>query len=248
MAWLWLWTDILDCSKLAELDDTTFRGWIMLLACAKRHDLDGCLPRLKDLAYWCRKDESAVKTWLLVLAEHQLVEREGDDFKIHDWHYWQPGRSGPTSGVHGKAKTNAERQREYRQREREKRETDERNVTEPPVTPITNNNRGEERREGITLRNDNSLVTNNVTPNVTPSPSPPLTPHQQECINQATEKWGASNGDMYIGEMLKVYHEDIVMECMDKYWDKHGQQFKPALFRGYCKTALNDQLTRNGRP
>ena len=44
MAWLCLWTDILDCPKLAELDDATIGGWILILAAVKRHDQAGLVP------------------------------------------------------------------------------------------------------------------------------------------------------------------------------------------------------------
>ena len=49
MAWLCLWTDILDCPKLAELDDATIGGWILILAAVKRHDQAGLVPPVKRL-------------------------------------------------------------------------------------------------------------------------------------------------------------------------------------------------------
>ncbi len=246
MSWLWLWTDILDSEKVAELDDSSFRGWTLFLACAKRHDQEGVLPPIKKLSYWCRQTETTVRGWLSALEESEFIEKNEDTYTMHDWDHWQartPGRK-PLDQMGGKALSNAQRQRRYR-------EAHPRNVTLPSALPVTENNREEESRERITLRNENYSVTNNVIPSVTLPPvpiSPPVwNDHQQQCIEQATTKWGASNGDIFVGELLGIFHEDVVMEAMDAYWDKNGRDFRPRLLRGFCQTAFKDKQKKGAR-
>jgi len=242
MSWLWLWTDILDSEKIAELDDPTFRGWITLLACAKRHEAAGVLPPLKKLAYWCRRPESTVKCWVLILADHGLIDKEGDEFRVHDWEQWQPRIPGPRTD--GKAMSNAERQRAYRERQKTRRDS----VTSPLHSP-EDSNKEEERRVRITSRNDNCLVTDNELRNVTP-PSPPLSSlpwddRQQQCIDQATRHWGASNGDVIVGELLRTFSPEIVMASMDVHFERFKQELKPAYLRKTCEGKYRDQ--ENGR-
>jgi hypothetical protein len=247
MSWLWLWTDILDSEKIAELDDPTFRGWIMILACAKRNDAAGDLPPLKKLAYWCRRPESIVKGWLLILVDHGLIDRDDDSFSVHDWDQWQPRNPGPRPipGGSGKAMSNADRQRRYRERQKSMR-----NDVTPPLHSPEENNREEERRERITLRNDNCLVMNNDVTLRYPPPPPlsslPLDDLQQQCIDQATRLWGASNGDMIVGELLRTFSAEIVMESMDVHFEKFKQDLKPAYLRKTCEGKFRDNQRKKG--
>ena len=246
MAWLCLWTDVLDCEKLAELDDTTFRGWILLLACAKRHDAAGALPSLKKLAYWCRYSEREVKAWLLELEDHGLLDRDGDEFSVHDWDHWQPRTPGRKPGSE-KPKTNAERQRLWRENHPRTAVTD---VT-PPLDSPKENNKKEERRSTLPLRNENVFVTNNVTPPQIDETT--LIPNSIEwkifhCIKQGGEKWGASNGEAVVNDLLRTFDPDIVMEAMDQCWNRFQAELKPAYLRKCCEGKHKDFVLKNGKP
>ena len=232
--------------KLAELDDATFRGWIMLLACAKRHELDGMLPRLKDLAYWCRRPESVVKTWLLVLVEHDLIDRNGDVFIIHDWEHWQPRKPGPKAS--GTAANNMERQRAWRQRQKA-----ERNGRNAPLHS-PENNIIEESRLQTPLRNDDTIVTNSVTPPPAAAPSfspPPMNAESDKICNLAAEIGGDVSWSLWASRRIQMGDSPAVLEAalrtsVDA--GKLNQSYVGRIAARYAAEGIPVQANGNGRP
>jgi hypothetical protein len=69
---------------------------------------------------------------------------------------------------------------------------------------------------------------------------PPWDPHQQEVINLATQRWGACNGDYFVGDLLGAYPPELVRVAMDRHWDKVGPGLRPALLRSTCQGMLVD--------
>jgi len=68
---------------------------------------------------------------------------------------------------------------------------------------------------------------------------------QQQCVDQATRHWGASNGDVIIGELLRTFSPEIVMASMDVHFERFKNNLKPAYLRKTCEGKYRDQ--ENGR-
>ncbi len=208
MAWLWLWTDILDSEKIADLDDSSFRGWVILLACAKRHESGGELPPLKKLAYWCRQKETIVRGWLSALEEAGFVEKNDGTYVMHDWDQWQARTPGRKSG--GKALSNAERQRRFREARRNAASTV--TAVTPPVPPIENN-RIEESIDRIPLRNERNFVTDNVTSIPTP-PTPPISSSEEDRVCRLAEEIGGDvSWAMWVSSRFKLGDTPTVIQA-----------------------------------
>ena len=79
---------------------------------------------------------------------------------------------------------------------------------------------------------------------------PPWNPRQQECIDLAAQRWGASNGDCQVGDLLRVYTPELVMEAMDRHFAKVGASIRPPLLIATCRGLFNDGWTSgsNGKP
>ena len=226
MPWLRLWTDILDDPDLHAVPRDVRSVWYDCLAICKRINptgMTGELPPMNRLAVMLHETPPQAERYLDALVTVGLLERNGVTLKVHGWARWQA----PSD------RTNAARQKRHRDK-----------TKIPPHPPE------EKRREGegeVTLRNAPVTALRNEMPPPAPPSILPWNDRQQQCVDQARDKWGASNGDVFVGELLTIYPEDIVMDSMDSYWDKHGRQFKPALLRGFCKTRFNDLLAKNGK-
>ncbi|MGO9920972.1 MAG: hypothetical protein ACLQIB_40575, partial [Isosphaeraceae bacterium] len=59
----------------------------------------------------------------------------------------------------------------------------------------------------------------------------------------ATQRWGASNGDCMIGDLLRAYPVELVRAAIDRHWDKVGARIRPALLRATCQGMLADGWT-----
>ena len=69
---------------------------------------------------------------------------------------------------------------------------------------------------------------------------PPWDPAQQEVIDLAGQRWGASNGDCIVGDLLRTYSAELVMEAIDRHWSKVGPALRPALLMATCRGMLAD--------
>src|SRR5208282_4891626 len=112
--------------------------------------------------------------------------------RVHDWEKWQEPKD----------RTNAKRQAAYKQRVAEKKKSSTKELPDSETET-------EERRGRI----DTSVIATalpdvvTVLPPEQLPPCPPIswTENQMHCINQARDMWGASNGDTFVGEMLRIY-------------------------------------------
>jgi hypothetical protein len=66
----------------------------------------------------------------------------------------------------------------------------------------------------------------------------PLNSLQNECISVAASRWGASNGDSAVGDLLRSYEADLVREAIDRHWAKVGPALNRALLIGTCRGML----------
>ncbi len=234
-----LWDSMLDNLKLHRLGPEAIGKWCYMLLAAQRHDaLEGTLPDLETLSFWLRQPEGTVKEWLAELVAARLVDRSGKSYAIHDWDEWRCKGD------------KAARERMRRKRERDRNEGENGHV---------------ERNAG---RNTERNVTPDVTPNVTPHVTgvfpprkelaeaeaeeeekrgnpPPLIrsawgADEQAVVDLALERWGASNGDSVVMDLLRDYPAALVRAAMDRHWDNVGEAIKPALLRGICRGIWND--------
>ena len=226
MPWLRLWTDILDSEKIGDLDDATLWGWALILLATKKFNQDGLLPPLKKMAYWLRRPEASVDGWLKKLVKAGLIEKSADGLRAHDWNRWQEPKD----------HTNSFRQAKHRGAKK----------SLSALSPETDSETDSE-----TERETDSEGP--VTAAPLPAAVTPLLPRsdvsfwddrQQQCVDLATRRWGASNGDVIVGDLLRSYSAEIVMESIDQHWDKVGQAIAPALLRSTCKGKHEDQRKR----
>lgn len=74
------------------------------------------------------------------------------------------------------------------------------------------------------------------------APDPPLRPSPipddpvaKQCLQLAMDRWGASNGDALVGDLLRTFKPPIVRHAIDREWDKHGANLKPSYLRSICQ-------------
>jgi hypothetical protein len=63
---------------------------------------------------------------------------------------------------------------------------------------------------------------------------------QQEVIDLATQRWGACNGDSVVGDLLRLYPAELVMEAIDRHWAKVGPGLRPAYLIATCRGMFDD--------
>ena len=232
--WLRLWVDVLDSPKIHELDVDLFAGWVKLLLVAKKFRQNGKLPGGKLAAFWSHQDGATVARWYRDLEARGFLERDADSqLWIHDWRHWQ-------------SPTNAERQRRYRDR-----------LRSPSALPLETKTETKTER-GDTERNARyaPTVTRVTVERNAPIPDPPQNSppvswdsRQQEVMELARERWGASNGDYFVGDLLKTHTADLVMEAIDRHWNKVGPAIRPPLLAATCRGMQADGWTPvTGKP
>lgn len=127
-----LWTDILDapCWKVLDLPADVYRFWTLCLLSAQKYDyLDGFLPDLRTLAFWCHMDQDECSRLREKLLGCGLIDRvtsagrdrdmpvtgharvtnrpcDADQFKVHDWDNW---RAVKDAGAKGRKRKQRER-------------------------------------------------------------------------------------------------------------------------------------------
>jgi len=77
------------------------------------------------------------------------------------------------------------------------------------------------------------------------NPPPGWDSRQEEVVALATQRWGSSNGDCMIGDLLRAYPVELVKAAVDRHWDKVGPNIRPALLRATCQGMLADGWTPN---
>ena len=213
-----LWTCILKSRKVGALPADIFRFWVFCLVSAQDHDhRRGTLPSLDDLAYSLHMELADVTPLMSQLVTRGFVTCRDGVHAIHDWQDWKV-RVDPTA---------AERKR----RERAKIGESGGNGSVTDVTDVTH-----VRDCHDVTRQQNRTESNRAESPPTPIPSPvltkPFTDEEQALVTRAAERWGASNGDAVVGDLLREYPAAWVKLACEAEWDKHGLALNPRYLRG----------------
>lgn len=238
MDWLPLWNKTLWCSKVQSLPGDVFKAWVNLIMFANLINADGDLPSMEDIHFALHLDHETLKRFIEIMVSAGLVDRDTDEqdktsvrLSIHDWGQWQikPAKS-------------TDRVRRFRERSKKKSRETQGNACNVSETRGNEGNdetpkrRGEDkRREGEKMPPQKDETFHKLPPIRSPN-----TEADQRAIALATERWGASNGDSTVGDLLRTYEPDLVIEAMNRHWDKQGAKIKPALLRGACEGMFND--------
>ncbi len=235
-SWLRLFVEILDNPKIHELDTDLFTGWIKVLLATKKHRQNGKLPGGQILAFWVHQEGSTVSRWLRDLEARGFLDRDDDgQLWVRNWLNWQS----PTS---------AERQQRYRARKKDDLSRTLSGGIDRDIDREGDTNRNARCNADVTR--DVTRYVTRVTRDVTRDSAPPkITPpifdsRQQEVLDLATQRWGSSNGDCIVGDLLRIYPPELVMEAMDRHFDKVGPAIRPALLRAACQGMLSDGWPR----
>ena len=223
-----LWTSILRSKKVFDLPDDLFRTWALFLLSAQEHDhRSGSLPRTEDLAHSLHLDEKECLSRLSRLSRDGFLDECEGVFTIHDWDDWKVRKDF----------TGAERKRRQREKDKDKKRL--RKMSNGADVTVCH---GTSRDvTNVTMSRPNSTTTASIEEGTHSPFVPILTPRQKECIDLAAARWGTQNGDSFIGDLLKTYTPEIVMESMDAHWDSVGPGLKPRLLRAICAGKFNDQ-------
>lgn len=83
MAWLRLYTELLNDPKAQRLTGDEFKGWINILCLAKEND--GAIPPLSDVAFALRMSEKQTEKLLLKLTKSGLIDETESGLEPHNW-------------------------------------------------------------------------------------------------------------------------------------------------------------------
>ncbi len=61
------------------------------------------------------------------------------------------------------------------------------------------------------------------------------TPKHQRVLDRNTERFGASNGDRVISDLLRDYSPEIVSAACDYHYDNNGGALDVRMLRGVCQ-------------
>ncbi len=238
-----LWDSILDNPKMYKLGPERLGRWIYMLLAAQKHDqCEGTLPDLETLAFWLRLPETTVQEWLEDLARSKLIDWKDKKYSVHDWSHWR------CRGDFGAA-VRMKRMRERRKNEKDSEDTSVlRNAVTSRVTPPVTSHVPPEKKSKAEASKASALEESPLPldeKSLAPNPGGALDTRQQQCIDQAIRHWGASNGDVIVGELLRTFSPEIVMESMDMCFEKFKQDLKPAYLRKTCEGKYRD--SQNGR-
>lgn len=110
MAWLRLYTDILDDRRFFDMPAELYRRWSFLLVVCKKHD--GRLPPLSDCAWSLRLSDADMAATLEELSRLGLIDSTDTGLCPHNW-----------DGRQFESDNSVERVRRYRERMRSNGDT-----------------------------------------------------------------------------------------------------------------------------
>jgi hypothetical protein len=249
--------------KVQQLSDRMFRAWVNLLSFVNEETGDGSLPSLEDIAYAFRMSVKEAGEMLRDLTSAGLMEQRDGGLWMHDWSVWQP----PSDSSAARAKRYRDKKRRVTSPSRDRHvasrsgangrhdhpvtarralegelegEGEEEGGTRPPASP----REGARAREGVPPREEPFEPSE---PIEFPPPPPFLkefTPEETEIVARATSRWGASNGDAVVGDLLREYPPAWVRAACDREWEKHQQN----LHVSYLRAILQGYVSTNGPP
>jgi len=219
MNWFRVYHDIIDDPKILQLSAEMRWYYVGILAVSSRQsqqNMRGILPKLEDVSVHLRLNKPKTLRVVRTLIQAGLIDQEFNG---------SPGNI--RLSVHGwnerqfKSDDITERVRKYRG-----------NVS--GNVSVTGRTRVRARSE---------TETETETEGGREKCPPLFNSRQQEVIDLATARWGASNGDSIVGDLLRVYSPELVMEAIDRHFAKVGASIKPALLMATCRGMLADGWT-----
>lgn len=85
MEWFRFYHEVVDDPKVQRLHPILFKHWINILCLASRNSERGVVPCVADLAFGLRLSESKVRAICVELISSELIERDGDQLRMHGW-------------------------------------------------------------------------------------------------------------------------------------------------------------------
>lgn len=99
MEWFRFYHKAVDDPKVQRLAPPLFKHWVNLLCLASRNAERGTLPSLADLAFGLRLPDGKVRAILADLVAAELIDRDGETLRMHDWPVWQKRSDDVTARV-----------------------------------------------------------------------------------------------------------------------------------------------------
>lgn len=234
--WLRFWNSTLHCPKIQRLDGETYKVWSNLLIVANEHKERGKLPSIEDTAFLLRFQVHEMSAFIEKLVEVGLIDRKGKSLAMHDWETWQ--EDGP--------KSNAQRAREWREEKKSRAHAERTPSAQANDTPSAQANASEVQESA-----PSAIARALPLPLVLPLPldseggaggrpppiaDPPDSPACKAVIAMGAQRWGASNGDAVVGDLLRTFPPQFVQAASDRHWDKFGANLNPGYLRGTCQS------------
>lgn len=85
MEWFRFYHEVVDDPKVQRLSPVLFKHWINVLCLASRNSERGAVPSVADLAFGLRLSEPKVRSICAELIAADLIERDGDQLRMHGW-------------------------------------------------------------------------------------------------------------------------------------------------------------------
>ena len=85
MEWFRFYHEVVNDPKVQRLPAPLFKHWINVLCLASMNRERGMLPSVADLAFGLRLPESKVRQIVGELVSAELIDREGETFRMHGW-------------------------------------------------------------------------------------------------------------------------------------------------------------------
>lgn len=244
-----LWTSILRSRKVASLPDDLYRTWTYCLCAAQEYDhRGGALPMPDDLSYALHMDTHELLSRLSRLSRLGFVEERDGVWAVHDWEDWKH-RPDPTAAARKRAERDRKRMKgkEVESKDGGADASDDVTVTavtskmsqchaptqlnsptptpHTPLPPVTGGAAGEGECEPFESPGE-----------PTPNPAaPPMTAEARRVLDRATERWGASNGDRIVADLLKDFAPAVVGAACDQHYARAKGVLQPERLLGICQ-------------
>lgn len=216
MKWFRFYHEAYRNPKVQDMRPELFKFWVNVLCVASESETRGTIPSEAHLRLALGLTKPTTRRFTSELEALSLLHRsEQGALLLHDWHQLQP-----------ESDDSAKRQRDKRSRDyvKDRPQLSRDTSRDVPVTSCDSRAPAapaflEGEREGEGESPQPPLV------------KPPEDPIAAKCVEVARERWGDKNGDSVIGDLLRDYEPSWVRVAIDKEWDKHRHDLRPAYLR-----------------
>jgi hypothetical protein len=220
MEWFRMYHNVLHDPKIQLLPIDCRWRWVEMLCLCSQNDPRGILPALEDVAFHLRISVTETTAVIQRLMDAGLIDKCAGSRKLrmHKWENYQFASD-----------DSYERVKRFRKQKR--------NVSETPPDSDTDTDT-ERERKGKERPPPHACKTFDIKCEQC---------KKDACITQAGEKWGASNGESVVNDLLRTFSPDIVMEAMDQCWNRFQARLVPAYLRKCCEGKFQDHASKNGK-